>query len=255
MHRVPCHVAFDLKGDVLSDQRRPRRRHFAFGLDGTLRWRLHGAARSLVGAALVVWMSHAASDSEASERLFLAVMTQDADEARAALSAGAQVNWRNGAHMTPLTVACAGVGPPALVELLLEHGADPSIHDASGWTPLMYASSGGQIALVDLLLKSGRAQVNAHTSCDARWSALTRAAHRGHAPVVDVLLRAGAEASHRSAGKSPWELAEAAEHHHVLAVLGSAALERPADHPRPHLHPPLTTTAPPPATPDDSVRS
>lgn len=60
--------------------------------------------------------------------------------ARALLEAGADVAWRDREHgWTALHHAVAGPGDAQLVELLLEHGANPDVASAWGETPLQRA--------------------------------------------------------------------------------------------------------------------
>lgn len=78
----------------------------------------------------------------------------------------------------------------------------------------MYASSGGQLPLVDELLMH-KADVNA-VSLDG-WTALNRAAMRGKANVVARLVAAGADTRTRTKDKDA--AAWAADHPDVLTVL------------------------------------
>jgi ankyrin repeat protein len=74
---------------------------------------------------------------------------------QALLAQGAEVNARNAHGWTPLHVATAG-GDPAVVDLLLQHGADVHAQSHIGTTPLDNASTrGGRKAVIDLLLVHG----------------------------------------------------------------------------------------------------
>ena len=42
--------------------------------------------------------------------------------------------------------------------MLVEAGGNANAHKTNGWTPLMYASSGGYLELVQLLLRAIQAQ-------------------------------------------------------------------------------------------------
>ena len=82
-------------------------------------------------------------------------MTGDVSAARAALAAGAAVDHRNANGISPLLVCAGGMGPPALVELLLANGAAADGADRQGWSPLTFVCSSGQLPLVELLLGAG----------------------------------------------------------------------------------------------------
>jgi uncharacterized protein len=81
----------------------------------------------------------------------------------------------------------------ALVALLLERGADPTIATTSRMTPLMIASHYGRPETVRCLLAhpSAAATINRRD----RWGcmALRRACYRGHGRVVRLLLKHGAD--------------------------------------------------------------
>ena len=81
-----------------------------------------------------------------------------------------------------------------LVEQLLLKGADPSVRDAYGWTPLMLAAMYGPLDLVLQLLKDPRviSTIDARSD-DMGETALTNACSTGRADVVRALLRAGAD--------------------------------------------------------------
>jgi len=71
------------------------------------------------------------------------------------LAKGAQVNARNAHGWTPLHVAAAG-GDPAVITLLLQHGADVHAQSHIGTTALDNATTrGGRKAVIDLLLAHG----------------------------------------------------------------------------------------------------
>ena len=78
-----------------------------------------------------------------------------------------------------------------MVWLLLARGADPTLANGYGCTPLMFACIGGHIGVVRSLLTDGRSPINAEN----HWgrTAIFYAAGNGHAEVVRLLLRAGAD--------------------------------------------------------------
>jgi ankyrin repeat protein len=110
-----------------------------------------------------------------------------ADTSRALIEAGADVNARssNEFMVTPLHSAVAG-GHDAVVEALLDAGADPNVAQAGGWTPLHGAAANGSLASVERLLAAGadRAARN-----DAGQSASDLARDAGHPAIVARFLR------------------------------------------------------------------
>ena len=83
----------------------------------------------------------------------------------------------------------AGKGDTAVVEALLEAGADVEAKDSHGWTALHIAAMEGHSAVVKVLLEAG-ADVNAKDNTDG--TALLNAAMIGHYAIIKTLLEAGA---------------------------------------------------------------
>ena len=94
---------------------------------------------------------------------------------------------RNG--VTALMVA-ARAGTVALVERLLERGADVQAERRGGATALHYAAQGARPAVIRRLVQAG-APLDAAAANG--WTALTVAAATGEAAAVRALLRAGAD--------------------------------------------------------------
>ena len=120
--------------------------------------------------------------------------------AKVLLDHGAAVNVadRDGGW-TPLHIAVCG-GPPELVRLLLEHGADINQRDEYGWQPIHRALRSNPrepLAIVKILLEHG-ADANAQggrlepDSCIGGWFVQV-----GHGPAVNA-----------NRGDTPLEIAE-----------------------------------------------
>ena len=88
--------------------------------------------------------------------LGLAVFFGHVEIARQLVSAGADVNRpsRNAIRVAPLHSAVES-GNPALLDLLLEHGARPDPREFLGATPLHSAAARGNRQMVERLLKAG----------------------------------------------------------------------------------------------------
>ena len=67
---------------------------------------------------------------------------------------------------TPLHKAVWGDPKPAIVQLLLEHGADPQVKNAYGYTPLHWAAKHGHIESAKLLIQQGASWLVANTNHD-----------------------------------------------------------------------------------------
>lgn len=124
------------------------------------------------------------------DELFVAIAKQDADAVKRFLLAGVDLNSENDDGDTPLREA-ARVGNVEILQLLLEHGADPNYEtDAYFYTALMYASREGNTEAAKALVDAG-AHVNAED--DFEESVLLRAVEGNHPEMVKLLLKHGAD--------------------------------------------------------------
>lgn len=106
---------------------------------------------------------------------------------------------------TPLHYAATG-GHTDVIEVLLDAGADVNARGSRGETPLLLAASKGNVEVVELLIDNG-ADVNQPGS-DKR-TPLHKAAMVGDLEVVKALLKGGADpAAVDRGGKTPVDLAE-----------------------------------------------
>jgi len=76
-----------------------------------------------------------------------------------------------------------------LVQLILDHGADPSARDDSGMTALMHAAEDGQVRIIQELITKG---VDVNAVSKRGDTALSLAARHDRRVAVDLLKRAGA---------------------------------------------------------------
>lgn len=88
--------------------------------------------------------------------LGLAIFFRQPEVARILIDAGADVNLRaaNAAKVAPIHAACARQDL-AMLQLLLEHGADPKLAQDGGFTPLDTAKQTGNLEMETLLLAAG----------------------------------------------------------------------------------------------------
>ncbi len=120
---------------------------------------------------------------------------------QALLAAKADPNYRpviaDGVYGSPPLVCAASCRPSesfqsceAIVEVLVSAGAEVNQGDSDGYTPLMAASSVGNLEMVNLLIKNG-AHLNATTR--SKRTALHFARENGHLEIVTALLDLGAK--------------------------------------------------------------
>jgi ankyrin repeat protein len=98
------------------------------------------------------------------------------------------VNAQGGYYVTALCAASA-IGSLQIVQLLLEHGADPNVGDSFGITPLDRATLRGYLKMSQLLIEYG-ADVNAKDSVGQ--TPLHLASSAGHMEIAKLLLESNA---------------------------------------------------------------
>ncbi|KAI9679647.1 MAG: hypothetical protein M1829_001609 [Trizodia sp. TS-e1964] len=98
------------------------------------------------------------------------------------------INKLDNRGTTALIWAARG-GHEAIVQLLLDKGANTEANDIYGGTALICAARGGHEAIVQLLLDKG---ANTEAKDDRKATALIRAARGGHEAIVQLLLDKGA---------------------------------------------------------------
>ena len=165
----------------------------------------------------------------ADAELFEGAMQGDEEKISEALAAGADVDVCNEpAGLCALAVlAGGGPGGSAALRTLLSAGARQQV-DAEGWHPLLYASSGGVLSLLeplvaDVLMRGPRGLLDAPAASGRAWTPLTRAAYRGHAHAVRVLLHAGAAPDVLTDGRDARDWASSAGHEAVVSLLNEEA--------------------------------
>ena len=105
------------------------------------------------------------------------------------LEAGADANDADINGHTPLLEA-ATYGDKEVAEVLLNYGAEPNVADSEGFTPLYKAAGAFSTSMVQLLLERGALVDGASVN---GWTPLRKAAFLGDRDVVKVLLDNGAD--------------------------------------------------------------
>jgi ankyrin repeat protein len=119
--------------------------------------------------------------------------------------------------------AMAANDMPALLESI-EHGAYVNIHNAAGWTPLIFATATGNEEAVKFMLRHGAEPDRQEND---GWTALHFAASTGNARLVSLLLEANASPAIRSGedglGMTPRELAAEQDFPEILDLIPAMA--------------------------------
>jgi len=151
------------------------------------------------------------------ERLFQLCSAGQAAEVRRMLDLKeTNVNFQWGRERSHAVQHAAFQGHVAVLEVLLEFGAELDSPNAGGNTALMLASRQGHAKAVQFLLEAGAAPERTNV---LGQTALHLAVAGGHVGVADLLLAAGADPGlDDAAGLSPWSLAKGAEMAKVLGV-------------------------------------
>lgn len=129
--------------------------------------------------------------------LFTAARRGTMDSLEGALRAGVRPNEREPFRNRTALMVAASYGQLAVVERLLQAGADANAEDYAGITPLWEAADAGEVAVAKRLIQAG-AKVDIAGERHGRASTrrqppLFRAIAGRHAEMIPVLLQAGAD--------------------------------------------------------------
>lgn len=133
------------------------------------------------------------------------------------------VNCRDldGRHSTPLHFA-SGYNRVAVVEFLLQQGADVHAKDKGGLVPLHNACSYGHYEVTELLVKHG---ANVNVADLWKFTPLHEAAAKGKYEIVKLLLKHGADSSKKNRdGATPLDLVRESDQDVGDLLRGNAAL-------------------------------
>jgi len=152
--------------------------------------------------------------------LHWAVMLRNKEMADLLVSKNADINDKsNNQHLTPLQSALAFrySNNPAVLDFLLEHGAEVECTGSEGISNLLRASASGYERLIHLLLEGG-VDVNAQNKYGL--TALYIAAWTGHIHTVELLIKNGAEIDAESLdGRRPITMARESDNQEIIDLL------------------------------------
>ena len=146
-----------------------------------------------------------APGTDGTPALHWAVRVGDLDMATLLIGVGADATLANRYGVTPLALAAAN-GSPAMMRVLLDAGASANATDPAGETLLMIAARTGVLDAVELLLERGAA-VDARDKT-YQQTALMVAVREEHADVIRLLIARGADVNAKTrTGNTPqWVL-------------------------------------------------
>jgi uncharacterized protein len=150
--------------------------------------------------------------------LFDAASAGDIDEVTRLLTAGADVNAREGRDgATPLHAA-ALASQPAMAEVLIAHGADVNALNVGGFTPLHAAAYSGSVPVAELLLDKGAVVDEAAKKFGV--TPLLVAGEQDNLAVAELLIARGADVSARERhGYTPLTRAFFKQHDDIVRLL------------------------------------
>lgn len=132
------------------------------------------------------------SMSAATQNLFTAAAGGDLTAARAALSAGADLEARNDDGRTPVVVATKA-GHSAVAVALLDAGADPNAKDHMQDSAFLYAGAEGMDEILRATLRHG---ADVRSTNRYGGTALIPASEHGHVSTARTLIAAGVPVDH-----------------------------------------------------------
>jgi len=150
--------------------------------------------------------------------LWVACIGGRLEVAQLLLDKGANVHFAHSRDgKTPLMAA---IDYPAVIQLLLERGAQVNATDNDGWTALLSAAAHGRLESMQVLVRAGADVNRANTT--SRYTPLMACARSGHLECARLLTASGVDLNARNAeGHTALWMAAQFEHPEVAKLLRS----------------------------------
>lgn len=143
--------------------------------------------------------------------LHIAIARGDMDKTKEELENGANINALAGDGLS--TLQWAMTADLAVLDFLLQAGANPNVQSPEGATPIMNAVQSDKMKHLQLLIAHG-AEVNKQDN--RGFTALHRAAEMGRIEMVEELLKQGADKTIEAEGHTAASLAETGENTELI---------------------------------------
>uniref|UniRef100_A0A8C5AYF8 Tetratricopeptide repeat, ankyrin repeat and coiled-coil containing 2b n=1 Tax=Gadus morhua TaxID=8049 RepID=A0A8C5AYF8_GADMO len=167
-----------------------------------------------------LWVSYSTEGLSTALSSLRNLYTPNIKVSRLLMLGGANVNYRTEVlNNAPVLCVHAHLGYMDMVALLLEFGAAVDALSESGLTPLGYAASGGNLAIVTALCRRKVDHLDKNGQC-----ALVHAALRGHMDVVKFLIQCDWGQGSQQLSQSPQQAVFTKTHAVQQALIAAASM-------------------------------
>jgi len=155
------------------------------------------------------------TNSAATERLHMAVVSGNVQRVESAIADGADINGRDRKGWAPLHSAVF-YRQKEIAQLLVGKGADVNVNDNQNYAPLHLVGIKGGSEMADLLIAKG---ANVDATDRAGQTPLCLAAQYGHKDVVELLIAKGADVNAQTRDQNALSLATKNRRNDIVELL------------------------------------